>query len=131
MNCLDNKFSHLTNTSINKHSPSLSWTKEDIGPGCKWTLQKLREYFDATGRDFKRIWKRIEGIIILSLLPVSQQISVHSEGCFELYGFDILIDETAKTWLLEINLSPALSVDSPIDILVKQVLFTLNLAIIG
>lgn len=40
--------------------------------------------------------------------------------CFELFGFDILVDENIKPWLLETNLSPALSCDSPLDQKVKS-----------
>ena len=28
-------------------------------------------------------------------------------GCFGLYGYDFMIDEVCKVWLLEINGSPA------------------------
>ena len=40
--------------------------------------------------------------------------------CFELYGFDIMFDENFKPWLLEVNFSPALSVESPVDSLIKR-----------
>ena len=45
-------------------------------------------------------------------------------------GFDILIDSDLKPWLLEINLSPSLSADSPLDFTIKTNLIadSLNLA---
>ena len=43
---------------------------------------------------------------------------------FEIYGFDILIDQNLKPWLLEINISPSLTTDSPLD---KKIKFKLNL----
>ena len=43
-----------------------------------------------------------------------------SANCFELFGFDILIDAELEPWLLEVNLTPALSCDSPLDQKIKS-----------
>ncbi len=40
-------------------------------------------------------------------------------NCFEILGFDVLIDDLLRPWLLEINLSPSLNTDSPLDLKIK------------
>ena len=40
--------------------------------------------------------------------------------CFQILGFDILIDQSCKPWLLEVNQSPSFSTDSPLDYLIKK-----------
>jgi tubulin polyglutamylase TTLL5 len=41
-------------------------------------------------------------------------------NCFELFGFDVLVDSDLKPWLLEVNLSPSLATESPIDVTIKS-----------
>ena len=41
-------------------------------------------------------------------------------SCFQLFGFDVLIDDTLKPWLLEVNFSPSLNVDQKIDMQIKS-----------
>jgi tubulin polyglutamylase TTLL4 len=50
---------------------------------------------------------------------------------FELYGFDILIDNRLKPWLMEVNVCPSLSSSSPMDRRIKHSLLTDTLNIIG
>ena len=40
--------------------------------------------------------------------------------CFEILGFDILIDTKMKPWVLEVNISPSFSVDTPLDFRIKR-----------
>mmetsp|Transcript_25634 Transcript_25634/g.24934 ORF Transcript_25634/g.24934 Transcript_25634/m.24934 type:complete len:83 (-) Transcript_25634:159-407(-) len=50
----------------------------------------------------------------------------HSEyrSCFELLGFDILIDKRLRPWLLEVNHAPSFNDDTEVDKIVKTALIT-------
>jgi tubulin polyglutamylase TTLL2 len=64
------------------------------------------------------LWERIRCMCILTLLPVVPDIS-YSPRCFELFGFDIMLDDALKPWLIEVNASPAISIDGHTDEAVK------------
>lgn len=42
----DDVFGHLTNCSINKKSPFAAAEKDVIGGGCKWSLRRLKRWWD-------------------------------------------------------------------------------------
>jgi tubulin polyglutamylase TTLL4 len=50
---------------------------------------------------------------------------------FELYGFDILVDDTLRPWLMEVNVCPSLSSSSPMDRRIKHMLLVDVLNLIG
>lgn len=83
------------------------------------------------------IFKRIEDIVIKTIISAEpilnnafEMFVPHRNNCFELLGFDILVDENLNPWLLEVNLSPSLACDSNLDQMIKANLISdlLNLA---
>lgn len=116
---LDNLYSHLTNTSINKFGLCYAMDKERVGRGCKWTLSKFRCFLHKQDVNEFLFWHRISNVVTLTLLTAVPCIP-SNPNCLELLGFDILIDASFKPWLLEVNHSPALSLDCPADETVKK-----------
>jgi tubulin polyglutamylase TTLL6/13 len=40
--------------------------------------------------------------------------------CFEILGFDVMLDDKLKPWIIEVNHSPSFTTDSPIDFKIKK-----------
>ena len=51
--------------------------------------------------------------------------------CFEILGFDIMLDDKAKPYLLEVNHSPSFSTDSPLDEKIKGELIRDTVRLLG
>lgn len=121
LSALGNLYSHLTNTSINRFSSAYNVDKAGIGHGSKWTIKQLRHYFHQRHIDDHSLWWQIILIINLTIIPQVSEVP-RTSNCFELYGFDILVDSNLKPWLLEVNFSPSLSNDCPVDSIKKEML---------
>jgi len=65
-----------------------------------------------------RVNEEMENVIIQSLKSV-QNVIINDRHCFECYGYDLLIDESYKVWLLEVNASPSLSTTGECDRQIK------------
>ena len=55
------------------------------------------------------------------VLPLTPQCIPRAPrySCFELFGFDVLLDERLRPWLLEVNISPSLHSACSLDYMVK------------
>lgn len=60
-----------------------------------------------------------------------KKIGVSTDNCFDLFGFDVILDSDLKPWLLEVNLSPSLATDAPIDMHIKSALIADTFNLIG
>jgi tubulin polyglutamylase TTLL9 len=61
--------------------------------------------------------------MIKSLLSV-QSIMMNDKHCFELYGFDVLFDDSFKPYIIEVNASPSFSANTAADSQLKVDLLT-------
>lgn len=108
---ISNLYQHLTNVAIQKTAPDYKAEK-----GCKWLLRNLKLFLITKhGQETTmKLFTEIEALVIRSLLSV-QKIMIQDKHCFEVYGYDILIDQDLKPWLLEVNASPSVSAETQWD----------------
>ncbi|CAB0042639.1 unnamed protein product [Trichogramma brassicae] len=55
----------------------------------------------------------------MASLQAVQSIIIPGKNSFELYGYDVILDERLKPWLLEVNASPSLSATDSHDFRLK------------
>ena len=115
-NC-SNLFMHLTNYAINKESENFvaNTDKNADDVGSKRSLQAILDHiedeFDSEAME--NLQKGIYDIIIKSLCLAQPHIShlikschpddIENSLCFQILGFDIMIDHKLEPLLLEIN----------------------------
>ncbi|KAA0164142.1 hypothetical protein FNF28_03955 [Cafeteria roenbergensis] len=117
------KAMHLTNSSLQKHAHDkgaavAAAAREGEGGGTKVSLGYLWRRLAASGVDSARCWRRVKEVLVKSLVCVDDVIP-NQPNCFELFGYDVLLDDTGKAHLIEVNSSPSLGVDSDLDTRVK------------
>ncbi|XP_027427060.2 neugrin isoform X7 [Zalophus californianus] len=128
---LDDVCMHLTNYAINKHNENFV---RDDAVGSKRKLSMLNTSLREHGYDPRELWGDIEDIIIKTIISAHsvlrhnyrtcfpQYLTGSTCACFEILGFDILLDHKLKPWLLEVNHSPSFTTDSRLDREVKDTL---------
>lgn len=127
---LDELFMHLTNYSINKHNENFDRDDSDDS-GSKRSIKFLNEWLQSIDYDVNFLWHNITDVLVKTLI-VAQPHILHSyrmcrpgappgseSVCFELLGFDILLDRKLRPWLLEVNRSPSFGTDTKLDSEIK------------
>ena len=141
---LQNKFIHLTNSSIQKQNlqgftednPINSKQDDPDAAGSKISLlgdnglwKRLEQFSTIAVQqgtyhkiiDAKELWTSICLLVVKSLVMVDEKI-VNQPNCFELFGYDVLIDADLRPWLLEVNASPSLARENYLDKRIKNAL---------
>ena len=99
-----NVFSQLTGNSIAKHSEKFNTGEIE---GDMWENEQFREYLKKQygGDPWLEIQKKIEKVVILSLESAKHKL-FNRKNNFEVFGFDIMLDDKLNVYLIEINASP-------------------------
>lgn len=136
----DNIFIHLTNYSINQQNTN--YIPNDKGENfenfSKWSFTEYEQYFREHNQEevYNSIMCKIKDIIVKTIITsfernLSDVSTSKKSTLFELYGFDILIDDNFKAWLIEVNVGPSLHCSSPLDLQIKSNLFSDIVNIVG
>lgn len=114
---LHDRFMHLTNYSINKTNSTYT---------DKWALKTLWTYLEQKHVNVSMLWASMKDIVVKTMIagesnitPLTRLNTSSRYCCYELFGFDILLDENLKPWLLEVNISPSLKSSSGLDSAIK------------
>ena len=108
---LENPYVHLTNVAVQRKHREYNHKH-----GNKWSLANLRLYLDAArgAKATDAMFASINEAIAHSLRSVQNAV-VNDRRCFEVYGYDMLVDDDLKPWLVEVNASPSLSATTESD----------------
>ena len=133
-------YRHLTNVAVNEKNKEeyKKATDADSEEGSKWSLQVYEHYCKMNNIDYNNIRKQMGDIAIKSLLSVLDQLydrmkeyGTKDRNHFKLFGFDYLLDENYKVYLLEINDRPSLIMGDINDRKLKPQLVADCLNIVG
>lgn len=108
-----NRYIHLTNDAVQKKS-------DDYGKyesGNKLSYPEFQKYletnFSSTVNFWTDIWPQIKRLMTETFRAAAHHIDPHRRRhTFEVLGYDFMIDEHFKVWLIEVNTNPCLALSS-------------------
>ncbi|XP_071117315.1 tubulin polyglutamylase TTLL7-like isoform X1 [Haliotis cracherodii] len=128
---INHLYMHLTNYSVNKHNQFYD-KSASVDTGSKRSIRYFNDFLRRNDIDVALLWRNISDMIVKTML-VAQPHVLHSyrmcrpgaatgsdSVCFEILGFDVMIDRKLRPWLLEINRSPSFGTDEKIDYDIKS-----------
>ena len=108
-------FVHITNYSFQKHC--LNFQKFELGNEVPfYDFQKFldKEFKDKKIDVKKHIMDQVKFIVGLTMKSVKEKINAKNRNfCFEIFGYDFMMDINFNVYLLEINTNPGLEISSP------------------
>jgi len=114
-------FVHLTNYSVQKYNNNFS--KFEIGNEVSFD-----DFQNCLNKDYKEkkfnvktdLIEKMNELITISMKSVANKINMNSrKNCFELFGYDFIMDSNFNLYILEINTNPGIDDSSP---LIKKII---------
>eukprot|EP01016_Furgasonia_blochmanni_P056509 TRINITY_DN9650_c0_g2_i1.p1 TRINITY_DN9650_c0_g2~~TRINITY_DN9650_c0_g2_i1.p1 ORF type:complete len:722 (-),score=158.27 TRINITY_DN9650_c0_g2_i1:154-2238(-) len=111
---ISNQYVHLTNNAVQKNSENYGKFEN----GNQIALSALEKYLQDKKYqvDFKtKIIGRIKELIKISMNAVRNKLNMNDRRhCFEIFGYDFIIDNDLNVWLIEVNTNPCIEESSPL-----------------
>ena len=113
-NDIDNKFIHLTNNAIQQNSKNYGEFEEGNQISFSDFQNYLSQLYQSESINFRNeIFPQMKNSIKDVLISVRNQINFNKRKfCYEIFGFDFIIDQDLNTWLIEVNTNPCLEESS-------------------
>ncbi len=107
---------HLTNNAVQKFCENYGAFED----GNQLSFPQFQDYLNEKHADqhidvYKNLVVQMKDLIKFSMMAVRRKLNPDDRKiCFELFGYDFLIDEAFKVWLIEVNTNPCLEESSSI-----------------
>jgi hypothetical protein len=120
--------------------PQPKTARKIVQPTIKWTLTHLDQHLrsEHAAEDVDMAWHEISELVLHTLRSAQGVCAAEAAAhvpyrgnCFELFGFDVMLDEALKPWLIEVNLSPSLECPTGLDHSIKAPLVADTFNIVG
>lgn len=121
---------HLTNFSLNKND--INFKRGEAGhesiENSKWSLPFFLDYLEKVEKiNVKDLMNEIHRVLVATVIAGECAIKKkhriwikHRHTSYEMYGVDVLLDENLHPYIMEVNISPAMSgLDSSLDYEIK------------
>ena len=113
------KFIHITNYSLQKKSENF----EKYETGNEISYKDFQDFLcskNISSKIFENIITQMKYLVEISVKSVGKKImKTENVLCFEIFGYDFIIDNDFKVWILEINDNPGLAISS--DVIAKLI----------
>ena len=109
-----NKLIHITNYSLQKKSSNF----EQFEDGNEISYNDFKKYMKENNipfENFNYMINQMKYLVEISFKSVGKKLlKTNPVLCFEIFGYDFIIDNDFKPWILEINNNPGLCISSPL-----------------
>eukprot|EP00826_Nyctotherus_ovalis_P038044 TRINITY_DN3530_c0_g1_i1.p1 TRINITY_DN3530_c0_g1~~TRINITY_DN3530_c0_g1_i1.p1 ORF type:complete len:285 (+),score=72.26 TRINITY_DN3530_c0_g1_i1:73-927(+) len=102
------RYRHISNFSIQKNNERVGNTRNELVMSVPQFTAHLKEHYRVELDWEKEMMPKL-GEIIKNTIYAGWDVIEHRSNCFELFGFDFVLDYKLNPWLIEVNRSPACS----------------------